>query len=130
MTETETPPNTHGESGLKEKRPTATGEQGHTGPRRRAPELRLPRGVLVRVDVFVDGSGRFRAFTRERLTPGRGGDRNEVASILVKTGLDVLNQFADEQDDRSEEPVAHPEVATRIGSQGPLPDPDLQRLYG
>jgi hypothetical protein len=84
----------------------------------------------VRVDVLQDEDGLMRVYTRERLSPGRGDERNEAASLLMKTGLDVLNQFAEAQSDRSEEPVGHPGVATRIGSGWPIPDPDLQRLYG
>ena len=42
-------------------------------PESQARRFRLPRGVLVRLDVLQDENGRLRVFTRERLT-GRWGD--------------------------------------------------------
>lgn len=130
MTATDEAPNIERGSGVKEGRATAAKEQGCTKPKREAAEPRLPRGVLVRVDVFQDRDGRIRTFTLERLSGRWGDERSEVATLVVKTGLDILNRFEEEEGTESEDAVAHPVVATRIGLRGPLPDPDLQRLYG
>jgi hypothetical protein len=69
--------------------------------------LRLPAGVLVRVDVLLDERGHIQVFTRERLTPGWGGERNHVADLLFRNALDVLEGFrevphASEVDDAEE----------------------------
>ncbi len=67
---------------------------------RQPKRLRLPLGVLVRVDVLEDEHGHIGVYTRERLSPGWGGERNEVASLLVQTGLAVLDGFAQERRER------------------------------
>lgn len=130
MTATDATPNMEQGKSANDERATAARERGNTRPKRGITEPRLPRGVLVRVDVFQDRDGRIRTFTLERLSGRWGDERSEVATLVVKTGLDILNRFEDEERTESEELVAHPGVATQIGLRDRLSDPDLQRLYG
>ncbi len=87
----------------------------------------------MRVDVYQDERGHIQAYTRERLSTGWGDERNEVASLLVRTGLDVLEEFREdqltgEQDDSDEDVEPGP-----TDPRNPRPprwlNPDLARLY-
>jgi hypothetical protein len=100
--------------------------------------LRLPRDVLVRVDVLQDEHGHIQAYTRERLSPGWGGERNEVASLLVRTGLDVLDGFAqerlervvtDEEEDEDEDDGLWATGHRNSRASTPSLSPDLRQLY-
>ena len=89
---------------------------------------RLPRGVLLRVDVMRDAENDLAVYTRERLTPGSGDERNTVAILLFRTGLDVLNHFADEVIDSSKRP---PPAGTTTAYRSPSPlKGESERLYG
>jgi hypothetical protein len=103
---------------------------------RSAKRLRLPRGVLVRVDVHQDEYGRIQVYTRERLSPGWGDERNEVASLLLRTGLDVLDGFKEERPDREitdedEDQDDGPGHTSPRKARSPtlLSSPDLRQLY-
>ena len=92
-------------------------------------ELRLPRDVLVRVDVFRDANGEIRVFTRERL-PGRWGDeRSEVATLLVETGLEVLNGFDDAGEEQPSGASRRSEVVTPLGSRTGQKEQEVPRIY-
>ena len=96
----------------------------------RARRLTLPRGVLVRVDVIVDDRGEIQAFTRERLRGRWGEQRSAAATLVVQTGLDILNRFeAEEKEGRDEEAPGRPRVTTEIATPTRLHDPEVQRLY-
>jgi len=97
-------------------------------------QLRLPQGVLVRVDVLEDEHGHIQAYTRERLSSGWGDERNEVASLLVRTGLDVLDGFKEEGNEGEEDDSDGDEEAGVMGprngsSSRPRLSPDLRMLY-
>lgn len=90
---------------------------------------RLPRGVLLRVDVFRDADEIIQVYTRERLTPGSGEERSIVATLLLETGFDVLSGFKNEED-VPKKPPANPlrrsvDPSARISSS----NSDYQRLY-
>jgi hypothetical protein len=116
---------------------------------------RLPRGVLVRVDVLEDEHGAIVMETLERLSPGFGYERRQAASLLVQAGVDVLEDFREERDSRGDsgddgeeddgssptgphrpnsvpEPTGphsgDPEALTPY--RVPPPSPDTQRTYG
>lgn len=101
---------------------------GRTARRLRVPkELRLPRGVLVRVDVLQDEHGRIQVYTRERLSPGWSDERNEVASLLVRTGADVLDGFRGDGVEKEEEGEDDEDDngASQIGPHRPDSGPQL-----
>ena len=107
---------------------TSASNAGSQKPRAR--RLTLPRGVLVRVDVIVDDRGEIQAFTRERLLGRWGEQRSAAATLVVQTGLDILNRFeAEEKEGRDEETPGRPRVTTEIATPTRLHDPEVQRLY-
>jgi hypothetical protein len=97
-------------------------------------QLRLPPGVLVRVDVLEDEHGHIHAYTRERLSSGWSDERNEVASLLVRTGADVLDEFKEEEDDGEGDDEGEGDgPGVKDPRKGPSPrfslKPDFRLLY-
>lgn len=91
-----------------------------TGPSR----LKLPRGVLLRVDVLHDGKGRLDTDTRERLTPGWSDERNAVAATLLRTVVEVLEGFPEDGEDSGPRSPKNARVPNSKANA------DLLRLYG
>lgn len=95
------------------------------GPR----EYRLPRGVLVRVDVMMDDHGRIFVFTRERLDGMWGEVRNEAAALVAETAVDVLRGFRGAKARDAEEDGDEPDESdTRPG--GPRHSSTIPRIRG
>lgn len=68
--------------------------------------------------------------TLERLDGRWGEVRNEAATLVLETGIDIMNRFVDEREGFSSERAVPPAVAAQARSPSLLLDPDLQRAYG
>jgi len=68
--------------------------------------------------------------TLERLGGRWGEVRNEAATLVLETGIDIMNRFVDEREGFPSERAVHPAVAAQARSPSLLLDPDLQRVYG
>jgi hypothetical protein len=91
---------------------------------------RLPRGVLLRVDVYRGADESIQVYARERLTPGSGDERNVVATLLLQIGLDVLNRFRDEPHDPAGSPSESSPLSTQPPGSVSQPIDGYKRLYG